>query len=412
MLTLKLEKYIWLLLGVVGIILCAVETPGESDFGIYISAATDLSNQIDIYQTGYYDGYHYYYSVFFALFLKLFTIFNFSVIKFFWLFANFLCFIHLLYLLYNFLLKQVLSFKHRWFLFSFTIIFCLSFVVQNIHNSQITLFLLWSSIYGLKLIYSEKIVFGSLLIAIAVNIKIMPIVIVPVLLFNGRWKAFILIIFFYLVLLFFPYTVIDWDYYNLLLKSWWNLINPFANNHILDVDERSFHSLTTLLSTLLVENTDQAYQLPYKRNLIDVNIDTLKWVILCVRLFFISSVFLFLSQPFFKKNYTFYKSELQYAFVLALVPLIFPHQQHYAFVLSLPIALLCFYYSLKIKKRGMNYLLFIVFLCFNLRLLIGHFNQYYEHYKIITYGSLILVFMAIYIGFKIKRDPLVLNQLL
>jgi hypothetical protein len=411
-LTLKLEKYIWLLLGLVGIILCAVETPGESDFGIYISAAIDLSDQKDIYQTGYYDGYHYYYSVFFALFLKLFTGFNFSVIKFIWLYFNFLCFIHLLYLLSDLMLKLNVNLKQRRVLISFAIIFCISFVIQNIHNSQITLFLLWASIYGLKLIYNEKIVSGSILIALAVNIKIMPVVILPVLFFNGRWKSLMLIMFFYLALLFFPYLVIDWDYYNLLLNSWLNLINPFANHHILDVDERSFHSLTTLLSTLLVEETGQAYKLPYKRNILDVNIETLKWIILGVRLFFISCVFLFLNQPFFKKNYTFYKTELQYAFVLALVPLIFPHQQHYPFVLCLPIALLCLYYYLILKKKWMIFSLIIVFLCFNLRLLLGHFNNYYEHYKIITYGALILVFMAMYIGFKIKRDPLVLNQLL
>jgi len=397
---------------VVGIILCANETTGQSDFGIYMSAASDLVAQKDIYQIAYIDGYHYYYSVFFALFLKLFTGFNFYIVKFSWLYINFLCFVHLLYLLNDFVLSRAGILKYKWIIFGFAIIFCLSFVLQNIHNSQITLFLLWASIYGLRLIYNEKTVSGAFLIGLAVNIKIMPIVILPVLFFNGKWKACLLILIFYAVLLLFPYLILDQSYYNLLLQSWWNLINPMANNHILDVDERSFHSLTTLLSTLLVEETRQAYKLPLKRNLLDVDLATLKWVILCVRLFFISSVLVFLSKPFFKKNYVFFKTELQYAFVLALVPLIFPHQQHYAFVLCLPLALLCFLYYLLFKQKRIVYLLITVFLCFNLRLLLGHFNHYYEHYKIITYGALILVFMSYYIVFKIKRNPLAADQLL
>lgn len=410
--TIKIEKYIWLLLSAFGIILCALETPGLGDFAIYLSAASDLTYHKDIYQTTYYDGYHYFYSVFFAIFLKLFAGFNFSVIKFIWLYLNYLCFVHLLQLLNNFLLKRVANAKQRWYLFCFAIIFCISFVLQNIHSAQITLFLLWASIYGLKLIYNKKSFHGSFLLAIAINIKIMPVVLIPVLFFNGKWKECIMIIAFYIVLLLFPYLVIEQNYYNLLLQSWWNLINPMAGKHILDTEERSFHSLTTLLSVLLVKNTGEAYLLPYKRNILDINLNTLKWVILFVRLVFISSVFLFISQPFFKKNYTFYKTELQYAFVLALVPLVFPHQQHYAFILCLPLALLCFYYSLRFNTKWLNYLLVIVFLSFNLRLLLGYFNQYYEHFKIITYGALLLVFIAIFIGFKIKRSPLLLNQLL
>ena len=410
--TLKIEKYIWLILGVVGIIFCAIETTGQSDFGIYMSAAIDLDAKKDIYQIGYYDGYHYYYSVFFALILKLFSGINFYVVKFVWLYINFLCFVHLLYLLNDFVLGRASILKYKWIIFSFAIIFCLSFVLQNIHNSQITLFLLWASIYGLRLIYKEKIVSGAFLIGLAINIKIMPIVILPVLFFNAKWQACFLILAFYGVLLLFPYLILDKSYYNLLLQSWWHLINPLANNHILDVDERSFHSLTTLLSTLLVEETGQKYKLPLKRNLLDLNLETLKWVILFVRLFFISSVLVFFSKPFFKKNYVSYITELQYAFVLALVPLIFPHQQHYAFVLCLPLALLCFLFYLLFKQKRIAYLLITVFLCFNLRLLLGHFNHYYEHYKIITYGALILVFMSFYIVFKTKRDPLAANQLL
>jgi hypothetical protein len=37
----------------------------------------------------------------------------------------------------------------------------------------------------------------------------------------------------------------------------------------------------------------------------------------------------------------------------------------------------------------------LVYICGNLKILLGEFNRYYEHYKILTYGSLVLLVLLI-----------------
>ena len=65
-------------------------------------------------------------------------------------------------------------------------------------------------------------------------------------------------VFFY-AMLFFPAFIFGFAQNNMLISSWWSLINPADKVHNLDVDERSFHSLSTLLATLLVENVPDKF---------------------------------------------------------------------------------------------------------------------------------------------------------
>jgi hypothetical protein len=78
--------------------------------------------------------------------------------------------------------------------------------------------------------------------------------------------------------------------------------------------------------------------------------------------------------------------------------MIFPHQQHYAFLLALPAVIYCIYWLFvqrSIISKHKFYLRFIllsiIYICFNLHLLLGEFREYYDHFKIISYGSILLV---------------------
>lgn len=410
MLSLKIEKYIWIFFCFLGIVFCSTEIYTLGDFSIFIEASKDLSKNENIYTKTYFDGYHYYYSILFALVLKLFNSFDIVFLKFIWIYLNYLCFIHLLYLLNKYYLSKLKNKNHRYQLLFVSFLFCLTFLIQNLHSSQITLFILWCSIYALKLIYQNKIGYGALLLAIGINIKILPIVLLPVLLFNGKIKAVLYVILFYFLLFVLPIISLGFDYFSLLIKSWWQLINPLTNKHVLDVEERSFHSLTTFLSVLLVENTHELYVLPIKRNILNLDMYSLKIVIFLVRIILALTSLYFINTTFFKNKYVFYKTEIGYVFVLALVPLIFPHQQHYAFIFCLPACVLIYYYCLFFKRKFIFILLVISFLCFNLKLILGEFNEYYEHFKLITYGALILVFLLYYINSKVKNNKLLVLQ--
>lgn len=78
--------------------------------------------------------------------------------------------------------------------------------------------------------------------------------------------------------------------------------------------------------------------------------------------------------------------------------MIFPHQQQYAFLFGLLAVIYCLYWLfinyVLISKANFYLrviLLGLIYICFNLHLILGEFREYYDHYKIVSYGSILLV---------------------
>jgi hypothetical protein len=195
-----------------------------------------------------------------------------------------------------------------------------------------------------------------------------------------------------------------------LLKTWLSLINPSNKNHVLDVEERSFHGLSTLLSTLFVKDVPDTFALSLKRNIADVSVSTLASILLFTRLALASITLLFLKLKPFVIAKTHLQQYLETSYLLLVVPLIFPHQQHYAFLFAVPAfaAILFVFISQynKIHKSTrviITFLLVLIYLCENLKLVLGEFNPFYEHYKIVTYGALLLIPLLIWANRRVNE---------
>lgn len=280
----------------------------------------------------------------------------------------------------------------------FSFLFSLRFILSNFHNQQITICILYLSLEGLRFIFSGNIFAGALLIALGINIKILPVVLLPYLLYRREFTASLLIMVFYTILLFLPGLTLGFEQNNMLISSWWQLINPANTIHNLDVDERSFHSLSTLLATLLVENVPDKYALHIRRNIMDISYEHLVLVLNITRLIFISFTFYFLRTRPFENKVGIVHKYIEVSYLLLLIPLIFPHQQDYAFLFILP-AVTCIIYYLLTERKTMpkiKFRIILVFTCLsyllcNLSLLLGEFRDYYDHFKILTYGALLLI---------------------
>lgn len=377
---------------------CAIEAQGNGDFFIFSSAAGDLSSHIDIYKKSYFDSYHYYYSVLFAIFLNPFYTIPFYPVKLAWLFLNVFLFFHLMYLLYQSEPIKNLDQKQRTWFMSIAFVFAFRFFHQNIHASQITILILWCCIYGLLSIHSGNTIRGAAILALGINIKLLPIVFLPYLLYRGYFKAFVFCVLFYASALILPSFIIGHAYNMSLLSSWFDLINPTNQMHVLDVDERSFHGLSTLLSTLLVAEVPDPLALDIPRNILDISIPALTRVLLLVRLALVSFTLYFLHSLPFKRAESDRKQTFEIAYILLIIPLIFPHQQHYAFLFIVPAFLCCLLYLVEnytiikgLEKKTLILLFVIVYLCSSLSLLLGEFEYYYQHFKILSYGALILI---------------------
>ena len=70
--------------------------------------------------------------------------------------------------------KQLLS----WTL-AFSLVFSLRFILHNFEMLQITLFILWGALESLALFNTKRPVAGALLLALVINVKLLPLVLVP-----------------------------------------------------------------------------------------------------------------------------------------------------------------------------------------------------------------------------------------
>lgn len=302
----------------------------------------------------------------------------------------------------------ILTKKQRILFIILPFLFSLRFVLSNFHNQQITICILYLILEGLRFIFSGNKLAGALLIALGINVKILPIVLLPYLLYRKEFTASFLIIVFYTTMLFFPGFIIGFSQNNLLISSWWKLVNPANTIHNLDVDERSFHSLSTLLATLLVENVPDKFALHIRRNIMNISYEHLVLALNITRLIFASFIFYFLRTKPFQNKITNAHRFVEISYLLLIVPLIFPHQQDYAFLFIMPAVTYILYYLIGMRN-SIPLFKFRIIVCFmllsyllcNLSLLVGQFRDYYTHFKILTYGVLLVVpLLAVCYPFK------------
>jgi hypothetical protein len=379
-----------------------LEAQQSSDFGIFLSASSDLVHGLNIYTTLYKLYYHYYYSPLFALLIFPFTLVPPYVANAVWLALN-LIFVFRTWKALSFFLDRTLFSEKQKLLFTVAcFLFVIRFLTANFHCGQMTLFILFLSTDGMYRIMTGRYWIGAIFISLAINIKLLPLVLLPYLLYRRYLKASALIFLFLAAWLLLPASLIGVGYNNTLIKSWWGLINPTNKEHIIDTAERSFHGLSSWLPTLLMDHVKDKQVLSMKRNIANLDEHSVEVILNVLRAALILfALYFFHSRPFKRaENKLHALREISYLFLL--VPLIFPHQQHYAFYFMFPgCTYLIYYLSMQwvTGRRAVSLRKFrilcvgtaLVFVINNLHLLLGEYGPYYEHFKIITYGALLMV---------------------
>jgi hypothetical protein len=224
----------------------------------------------------------------------------------------------------------------------------------------------------------------------------MPIIILPWLLYRRLFKPSFYVIFFVVLSFFISAAMIGWKYNMELHASWWNLINPSNKIHLIDVDEPEFHSLTTLFPTLLMENVGGPFDLKLKRNIANLSVETVTMIIQISRIFLVCLTLYFLRSLPFRKVQSRLHQWWELSYIFLITPLIFPHQQFYAFFFMLPAIFYIVYYLIvnypaeKLSRIGLC--VFFVLTSF-VGGMLGFARHFSSHYKLITYGSLMLVFL-------------------
>jgi hypothetical protein len=318
-----------------------------------------------------------------------------------WLLISLVMLIRSWSLLLDFLRSYSLDEKLRGWVVFLSFLFTARFIQLDIALIQMTSFMLWTCVESIHQIRNGRTLKGAAILALGINIKILPIVFLPYLIYRGWFKAFFFTLFSLLSFLFLPALVLGWDSNIDLLGSWYQQIDPLKQQHMLET-ELGPHSLTAWIPTLLME-TDGTLDL--KRNILSLTLDQALLVLQLVRVFLIVLTVYFLSPPIFKPSTDLWKELRVLSYIFLVVPLIFPHQQKYAFVFMLPAAIFISHYLLlgwrkrdQIPLDGTYYIVAILFaVSFILATLttdglIGRdWNRITQHYKTITWGALLLV---------------------
>lgn len=400
------NKWLYYFGGLIILIIILFEARGKGDFNIFISASRDLLLHKNIYQIQYNEWYHYYYDILFVLILSPFTYLPLYIVKLIWLILNVFFVYRIWKILIDWLPISLLSKNSKILFILLSFVFILRFLRDNFHLAQVTIFILYLTLEGLFFINNKRIITGSILLALGINIKLLPIVFIPYLIYRKEWKSILYTIGFIILFLFLPTVFIGYDYNKLLLVERWQLINPMNQAHILDTSERSFHSLTTLLATLLVKDCGDWHALTLKRNIADISIENLNIVINIVRGVLILFTLYFLRTIPFKNTTIKLQKLYEISYLCLIIPLIFPHQQHYAFFFIFPASTYLLFYLVylffnkesykttkhfRVKKITLIVFISIVYFLTNSHFILGEFNNIYDHYKTLTYGALILM---------------------
>jgi len=411
-----LNKLLYVLIGLISIAFLVREAQQFGDFKVYLEAAKLISENKSPYNTWIpiSEGHAclYFYSPLWAFMLTPFIDMPYFIPNFIWLVLN----VFFLFRIFNILLSYIednnLTKKQKnWILF-LTLLLSARFILYNFDLIQMTLFLLWGLLESWRLVRHSHFILGGMLLALVINIKIMPLVILPYLLCRGYFKGLISTLLFSLVFMFLPSIFTGWDDNLKLISDWWSAINPSRSEHLIE-SELGPHSLTALIPTLLLETSGE---LPYVRHFTTVSYETAIMILNITRVVLIALTLFFLKRPLFKPANHRIQELREMGYILLITPLIFPHQQKYEFVFAIPALfyIIFFIFQGHLNKTttstptAWRFVILLVSLSFLLMTIstdgiIGkELNKITQHYKTITWGALLLVLAMIFTNSKSK----------
>ena len=328
---------------------------GEGDFSVYYGAAHDIRQGKSIYFVDYpvgNDKCSYSYPPFFAMLLIPFTTLPLRIADALWLILNLVLLFRIFRLVGYFLeINTTLNPKnHRLWVF-LTLLFTTRFILYNFDMSQTTFVLLWGCLESLHLAVKNRLVWSGLILATVISIKLLPLVMLPYFFYRTFFKAGVWSLGFLILLNLTPSVFYGFEGYLQVVNQWKSVINPTNTEFVLEENNvmESAHSLSAFVPALL---TDAVTRYDMRRNIAVLPYEKVILWLTLAQLFFIGLTLFFLkTKPFIaitNKKRLFY----EVSYLMLIVPLIFPHQQKYAFVLLLPAVAFISFYILEKKQEG------------------------------------------------------------
>ncbi|GAB4025067.1 hypothetical protein GCM10028773_49780 [Spirosoma koreense] len=372
------------------------------DFDVFLDAAQKLARQENIYRPPFIKGLQYYYSPFFALLLIPFSYLPFVIPEFAWLLLSTFFLYRIWQLTVSYLDTTVLTRKENRLWIFLVFFLTIRFLLYNYSMIQLTIFLMWATLESLALFEKKRFVVGGLLLGFACTTKLLPILFLPYLLYRRYGQGFASTLVFFLIFLFLPALFIGYAFNDFLLQEWWQVINPGNKENSIEADLGP-HSLVSLIPVYLTETHNK---IDIQRNFLELSAEQAAFITNLVRLAFVLATLFFLRSLPFKRNTDKTHTLWECAYLFLITPLLFPHQQKYAFLYIAP-ALIYLLYFLLLSYRNspqnsfalgvifaINALIFTPFISSDL---LGRYAyDVLQHFRILTIATIgLCVLLAI-----------------
>jgi len=342
------------------------------DFEVFVYAGGKLIHGQNIYKPPFIQNLQYYYSPLFALLLAPFSSLPIIIPQILWIFFSYFLLYRIWILCAEYFDTSKFTYQQKIIWFIISLLLSIRFILIDIGFVQMTTFLLWASLQSIKWIKDGRYISGAALLALAINIKLLPLAFVFYLFYRSYYKPAIFTCLFYLLYLFIPAIYLGWDRNMSLMHDWFAIINPINKEWTIETEDGP-SSLVALIPIYITKTTGV---LTFKRNFLDLSFSQVSLILNIVRLAFVLLTLVFLGtmpfKPIKNKLRTFW--EMSYLFIV--IPLLYPHQQQYAFVYIIPAFIYLSWYfvanwdTVKLKFNGLTWALLAV-VCFNFTPLIG-----------------------------------------
>lgn len=370
------------------------------DFDVFLQAADKLWLSADPYQPPFIkDDLQYYYSPFFAWLLMPFTMLSWWIPEFAWLLFSAWCYYRCWKLVEQYLSPKLLSQKEHAFWIIATLLILFRYINDNFHMIQMTFFLLWVCMESTELVWKKRPIAGGALLGLGIAIKTMPLPFVVYWLYRKQFKAAAVAVLALAVYLLVPGLLLGFDRNMDLLEAWWAVINPANAEHSIEAGP-GLHSLTAFVPVYFTETVGQ---IPVQRNWFDFSAEQAMMITNVARFLLVVSTLFFVGLVPFENRVSSRRRLYETAYLCICIPLLFPHQQKYAFLFVMPAVAWLIYWFLARKQakmpiKGFQWVSLIGFvaalmvLTLTVRGVLGRYGyDWAQHFRIMTLGVLMLI---------------------
>ncbi len=322
-----------------------------------------------------------------------------------WAIFNFILFIRILFLLYDFLEASILMKIKPRQLMLLILLSCMGMIDHNIQLGQMTIVMLWTSLEFCHLMNHKKELKAVFVLAFGIMMKLLPGIFLLWLFVKKKYKLIALVFIVLLSISLFPGLLNTHTSNQVLWIDWIKTINPFGNRFGVEsshtvISLNGFLLKYTELLTGFVSSTD---------------VQT-KWVSIIVNFFRI--VLIMFLWSLYRKT-TDKLSILEISISLLVCVLIFPHQMKYSMLLFTP-AMILILLTLKSDIHAGGHITFISTIMLGLFLVFTIYGRDTIGDKMVDlldsnrYFSWLILISLLKLGFiaqkKIKSDSRVVVQ--